>query len=134
MPLPASGPISFDDLNDDLGNSIGTTLSIRTAAAAKGLTTPDSMDEFYSTLTIIPTVESVPSSTGFFNITVIGDSNWTVSTSVSWLVTSVNSGTGDATITVQYTDNPFNFPRSGFVIVAWGGQNRTCSVSQQSSF
>ena len=47
MTLPASGVISMDDVNVELGNTTGTTCDMRSLADDFGLSTPDSMDEFY---------------------------------------------------------------------------------------
>lgn len=47
MTLPSSGEISFDDINVELGNSIGDECNIRSMASAFSLSTPDGMNEFY---------------------------------------------------------------------------------------
>ena len=49
MPLPSSGPISADDLNEELGNSPGTSIDFETAANAllPNPSRPHGMDEFY---------------------------------------------------------------------------------------
>jgi len=47
MPLPAPGePISFGDLNDEIGNNTTDELDIDTAATFFGLSKPHGMDEF----------------------------------------------------------------------------------------
>lgn len=48
MPLPASGQISFQDLNTDRGIGATTESDLRSTALAYGFTAPDSMDEFYN--------------------------------------------------------------------------------------
>lgn len=48
MPLPTSGPISFQDLNTDRGIGTTTQSDLRSTANAYGLTAPDGMDEFYN--------------------------------------------------------------------------------------
>ena len=49
MPLPSSGSISADDLNEELGNSPGTQIDFETAANAllENASRPHGMDEFY---------------------------------------------------------------------------------------
>lgn len=49
MPLPSSGSISADDLNEELGNSSGTQIDFETAANAllENASRPHSMNEFY---------------------------------------------------------------------------------------
>lgn len=51
MPLPSSGSISADDLNEELGNSPGTQIDFESAAISllETATRPHSMDEFYGT-------------------------------------------------------------------------------------
>ena len=55
MALQSSGPISFRDLNIELGNSPTSQLDIRTAANEFGLSTPDAMNEFYGLAVTPPT-------------------------------------------------------------------------------
>ena len=49
MPLPSSGPISADDLNEELGNSPRTQIDFESAAESllETATRPHSMNEFY---------------------------------------------------------------------------------------
>ena len=49
MPLPSSGSISADDLNEELGNSPGTQIDFESAANAllENASRPHGMDEFY---------------------------------------------------------------------------------------
>ena len=53
MPLPSSGTISTDDLNEELGNDAGTAIDLETAADSFGVTyltdgsDPIEFDEFY---------------------------------------------------------------------------------------
>ena len=47
MPLPSSGPISFNDLNLELGNPSETKLDMDSVAIEFSLTRPHGMDEFY---------------------------------------------------------------------------------------
>ena len=49
MPLPSSGSISADDLNEELGNSYGTQIDFESAAISllENASRPHSMNEFY---------------------------------------------------------------------------------------
>ena len=49
MPLPSSGPISADDINDELGNSPGTQIDFQSAAIYFGVSSTGGIqfDEFY---------------------------------------------------------------------------------------
>ena len=47
MALPSSGQLSFNDINIELGNSSGSTASLRDMSSATGFTTPDQVSEFY---------------------------------------------------------------------------------------
>jgi hypothetical protein len=51
MPLPSSGQISADDLNEELGNSPGTQIDFESAALSllETAVRPHSIDEFYGT-------------------------------------------------------------------------------------
>lgn len=62
MPLPSSGPISFADLNEELGNASNSQLDMDSAAIAFNLTKPHGMDEFYGLSTTTTTTTLAPQS------------------------------------------------------------------------
>lgn len=79
---PASGEISFSDLNESIGNSSTATLDMQTAAAHFGDTAPHAMNEFYDK------DGSAPAFTAFSaqaSSTVQGrvDVSWTISGNVT---------------------------------------------------
>ena len=48
MPLPESpNAISFNDLNEELGNNANTELDLESASESFGLTSPHGMDELH---------------------------------------------------------------------------------------
>ncbi len=56
--------------------------------------------------------------TNFFNVTNVASCGWTVSNANSWIITSVSSGTGNATVTYRITPNPMLTSRTGIVRIS----------------
>lgn len=76
MPLPSSGPISFADLNEELGNASTSQLDMDSAAIEFNLTKPHGMDEFYGlsiTTTKPPTTTTTTTSSPFISYVVTYD-------------------------------------------------------------
>jgi len=48
MTLPSSGPLSFNDINLELGNVTESEADFRVMSSAAGFIQPDSIDEFYN--------------------------------------------------------------------------------------
>jgi hypothetical protein len=62
------------------------------------------------TLTVSPPNQNVPAITGSTSFTVTSNSSWTVLSDQTWC-TVTTSGSGNGTITANYTDNPNTFTR-----------------------
>jgi len=92
MTLQNSGPISFGDINDELGNNTTNTLDLRSASASFSLSTPDSMDEFYG-LSLDPEWSSVFSNFSFSTDYSSSGSSFDISASKTAVVTNGNNGT-----------------------------------------
>ena len=77
-------------------------------------------------------VSSEEGASGTFNI--VSNTNWTTSSSETWLILSSNNGTGDATITVTVQNNPTANSRNSVVTVrATGVSDKTVTVTQAGS-
>jgi len=92
MTLQNSGPISFGDINDELGNNTTDTLDLRSASASFSLSTPDSMDEFYG-LSLDPEWSSVFGNFSFSTDYSSSGSTFNISTSKTAVLTNGNNGT-----------------------------------------
>ena len=92
MTLQNSGPISFGDINDELGNNTTDTLDLRSASASFSLTTPDSMDEFYG-LSLDPEWSSVFGNFSFSTDYSSSGSSFDISTDKTAVLTNGNNGT-----------------------------------------
>ena len=93
MTLQNSGPISFGDINDELGNNTTNTLDLRSASASFSLSTPDSMDEFYG-LSLDPEWSSVFSNFSFSTDYSSTGSSFDISSSdLTAVLTNGNNGT-----------------------------------------
>jgi hypothetical protein len=113
MPLPSSGPISADDLNDELGNPPGTSIDFETAANAllANPSRPHGMDEFYGASAgynfTFPDWNGVVSITefGLISATVGNAASRTINTSNFGVVTSSTPRTVSITIVAPSTFN-----------------------------
>tara|TARA_R100000278_G_scaffold58624_1_gene48164 strand:+ start:5604 stop:6203 length:600 start_codon:yes stop_codon:yes gene_type:complete len=92
MTLQNSGPISFGDINDELGNNTTDTLDLRSASASFSLTTPDSMDEFYG-LSLDPEWSSVFGNFSFSTDYSSSGSSFDISTDKTAVLTNGTNGT-----------------------------------------
>ena len=92
MTLQNSGPISFCDINDELGNNTTDTLDLRSASASFSLSTPDSMDEFYG-LALDPEWSSVFSNFSFSTDYSSSGSTFDISSDKTAVLTNGNNGT-----------------------------------------
>ena len=117
MPLPEEGnSISFEDLNEELGNSATTELDLEFASEQFGLTSPHGMDELFglsldnfatSISSVSPTSIVSSSNQGeSHTITYTSDGNFYINTeNVSWVNSNINSGSsGDSQTFTLTTD------------------------------
>jgi hypothetical protein len=81
------------------------------------------------TLTVSPATSSATAAEGSFAITVTSSINWTVTSNAGWLTASTASGTGNATVTANYTGNTGAL-RTGILTFTGSGITRTVTVSQ----
>ena len=113
MPLPSSGSISADDLNEELGNSPGTQIDFETAANAllENASRPHGMDEFYGASSGDDFLFSdwdgsvSISEFGAITATVGNAASRTINTSNFAVVTSATSRTVSITIVAPSTFN-----------------------------
>ncbi len=73
-------------------------------------------------LNVSPPSKVVPSSPGIttsFSIT--SNTNWTISDDAAWLITSLNSGSGDDSFTASYTENTLPTSRMATITVEASG-------------
>ena len=80
-------------------------------------------------LTVSPATSSATAAEGSFAITVTSSINWTVASNAGWLTASTASGTGNATVTANYTGNTGAL-RTGILTFTGSGITRTVTVTQ----
>lgn len=80
-------------------------------------------------LTISPTSRSVASAAGSFIASVTANVPWTASSNASWLSISPNSGTGNASVSLNHTANS-GAERTGVVTLSGGGATTSITVTQ----
>ena len=132
MPLPSSGnPISFDDLNSEIGNAAETELDLETAAEEFSINTrPHGMNEFHglslTSLTVSPNTFTFNLAGGFKNFTTTTRSGNTVVTdNRTWLSITNRTNSGfrvnastqvvgasarSGTVTVSNSSDTINIP------------------------
>jgi hypothetical protein len=81
------------------------------------------------TLTVSPTTSSRTAAEGSFAITLTSNINWTVASNADWLTTSLTSGTGNTSVTVNYAGNT-GTARAGVLTFTGSGITRTVTVTQ----
>ena len=96
------------------GNGINRTVTVTQAAP---------------TLTVSPTTAAPGAALGSLAVTVTANINWTVASNAAWLTTAVTSGTGNGTVTANFTANT-GAARIGLLTFIGGGLSRTVTVSQ----
>ena len=150
MPIPQAGEIDFDDLNDELGNTLGTQLDIESAALEFAPTRPPGsllgdrphgMDEFYGA-SLIPSASTIavsPTSVSFSNvgatstITVTSNGGYQIEESLSWISLSTYNGSNNSTFDITADENDLGgIERSGSITLSSNDapEDATVSVSQ----
>jgi hypothetical protein len=143
MALPGPGsPISFSQINTELGFGATTTCSLQTrtgqTAPAINQAAPYSVSEFQShvqeTVEITPTSQTVAGTNGTTAVyTITTSESWTASDDQAWATPDKNSGTGNDTITYTLTENNTGSTRFTIItITTSGGATDTASIAQQS--
>tara|TARA_B110001469_G_scaffold124920_1_gene139426 strand:- start:5397 stop:7955 length:2559 start_codon:yes stop_codon:yes gene_type:complete len=83
----------------------------------------------------VSSLQSLPPDAASYDVSVIANVNWTALSNEAWITIDVNSGTGDATVSVSVTSNTAISNRSGTVTFTQdaGGDDivRTLTVSQE---
>lgn len=141
MPLPEEGnPISFNDLNIELGNNGDDTLDMDTAASEFGLEIPHGMNEFWdlslleSASYITPGITSYqfPNTGGSINVNVTSNGTFDIAESLSWISLSKTSGVENDSFTVTASSQGVNAgSRNGTITLSSDATpNRTITVSQ----
>nr|NQU92466.1 S8 family serine peptidase [Bacteroidota bacterium] len=83
---------------------------------------PYNLIEWYeANLEVTPLVRNVTAPAGSTTFDVISTLDWTVTESVPWLTVAPMSGSGDAMLTVNYTENTALTPRIGEITVSADG-------------
>lgn len=141
MPIPQAGEIGFDDLNDELGNTLGTQLDMESAALEFSLTRPHGMDEFYGA-SLIPSASTIavsPTSVSFSNvgatstITVTSNGGYQIEESLSWISLSTYNGSNNSTFDITADGNDLGGgERDGIITLSSNDapEDATVSVSQ----
>jgi hypothetical protein len=80
-------------------------------------------------LSVSPTIQSAPNTTGDFSITVTANVNWTLNSNAAWLTTNTNSGSNNGNVTAKYTANS-GAARTGVLTFIGGGITKTVTVNQ----
>lgn len=66
---------------------------------------------------------------GSQNLTVLSNTNWTISSAPSWITVSPSQGEGDGSVKVTASDNPYTTNRSGVVHLTQAGLSIDVAVS-----
>ena len=141
MPLPEEGnPISFNDLNIELGNNGDDTLDMESAASEFGLEVPHGMNEFWgrslleSATSIVPSITSYqfPNTGDSINVNVTSNGTFDISESLSWISLSKTSGVENDSFTVTASAQGLNAgSRNGTITLSSeDAPTRTITVSQ----
>ncbi|MCF8364716.1 MAG: T9SS type A sorting domain-containing protein, partial [Bacteroidales bacterium] len=82
-------------------------------------------------LSVNPAIQNLTAPAGSTTFNVVSNAAWNVSESASWFSVSPIGGTGNGTLTVNYTENTAVTPRSGTITVSSVGiPNVTVTVTQ----
>ncbi|MCB9207934.1 MAG: T9SS type A sorting domain-containing protein [Ignavibacteriales bacterium] len=81
-------------------------------------------------LGISPPQQTVSSSSGSTNISVISNINWNISDNASWLTLSSNAGSNNGTINASFTQNTGTSNRVATITATGGGMTRTATITQ----
>ena len=86
-----------------------------------------------SELTVTPSDQQVPYTSGSTSFSVSSNTNWAVSDDASWLTVSPSNGSKNGTITATFTENTSTVARLGTITLTGGGITRTVTVRQKST-
>jgi hypothetical protein len=85
-------------------------------------------------LTISPTTQSVPYTSGSFSISVTSNIDWSVNDDAAWINCSPINGSNNGSINVSYGANTSSSTRTGTITVSGNGvPSQTCTVTQEPS-
>ncbi|MFR9510085.1 MAG: leucine-rich repeat protein [Rikenellaceae bacterium] len=108
-----SGSIAF------VINGICTNFTITQEAAAE------------ATLAIYPATKVISSDSGSFIVDVTSNTDWTVNENLNWATVSPTSGSGNGSVTINYTENSSETTqRVGTITFAAGGKTASLAVTQ----
>lgn len=140
MALPSSGPISFSQINIELGFAASATCSLqaRTAGTQPAINqaAPYSASEFYShtqdTAELSPSSRTVVGNNGTTaQFTITSNTSWTVNDDQTWATPDVTSGSGNGSVTFTLTENSGGSTRFAIVTLTAGAVVDTASIAQQ---
>ena len=95
-----------------------------------GLTRNITVTQAAPSLTILPTSLNVPASAGSSNLALSGNVVWTATDNQAWVTLAPAAGTGNGTVTVNYTANPSALARTATITIAGNGLNRVVALTQ----
>ncbi len=81
-------------------------------------------------ISVDPTSLTVASTASSNNVAVKADGAWTATTAADWVTLSVNSGTGNASLTIMVAKNEANEERLAEVVFTAGDSQATVSIEQ----
>jgi len=89
-------------------------------------------DEQEKNLTVTPTSKTITAEAGSFDIIISSNIDWTITSDQDWCTFSANSGSNDATITANYTENTETTQRTATITINGIDVNSvSVSVTQQ---
>ena len=139
MALPASGTISFSDINTELGFSSTAVCSLQTRTQGTlppiNQSTPYSISEFYSHtqdgVEVLPVGVVRSNAAGNFDIDITTAVAWTLDDGgATWVTPGSTGGSGNATVNIAYDANGGS-ERVATITVTTAGGSDTCILTQQ---
>ncbi|MFR9519956.1 MAG: BACON domain-containing carbohydrate-binding protein [Rikenellaceae bacterium] len=84
-----------------------------------------------ATLAIYPATKVISSDSGSFIVDVTSNTDWTVNENLNWATVSPTSGSGNGSVTINYTENSSETTqRVGTITFAAGGKTASLAVTQ----
>jgi hypothetical protein len=141
MALPASGTISFSDINVEMGFSSSATCSLQTRTQGTlppiNQATPYSISEFYSHtqdgIEVLPVGVVRSNAAGNFDVTITTGVAWTLDDGgATWVTPASTSGSGNDVVNIAYDANGGS-ERVATITVTTSGGSDTCVLTQQAA-
>ncbi len=107
--------------------------ALMAVATLVGCNDSEESTEKTGNISVTPNSISLSGYSSSEDVAVMADGSWTATSNASWITFSMNSGYGDAIVTIMADANSDNSSRSAEVLFTSGSQSATVAVSQGAS-